>query len=104
MIQPPINTFAGFNRIAQSTDNAVVCMMFTAKWCGPCQSLKPQLGKLKNVYTVDIDVGENGAIADSYSVVDLPTFIVFESGKEVARFWGANQSTAAKVEHWVGRY
>ena len=59
-----------------------VLVDFFATWCGPCKMVAPILdevaeevaGKAK-VYKVDVD------LAQRYSVMSVPTMIVFENGQ-----------------------
>lgn len=66
-----------------------VMVDFFGNWCGPCKQMKPILEDLSeelNISKVDID--SNPEIADKYSVMSLPTFVIFEDGKEKRRKTG----------------
>jgi len=67
---------------------------FYATWCGPCKLAAPIVDKLATefkgkVLIAKLDVDENGAIAQKYGVMSIPTVIIFkqegEELKEVAR-------------------
>jgi thioredoxin 1 len=67
---------------------------FYATWCGPCKLAAPIVDKLATefkgkVLVAKLDVDENGAIAQKYGVMSIPTVILFkqegEELKEVAR-------------------
>ncbi|SGZ48925.1 CIC11C00000005577 [Sungouiella intermedia] len=74
--------------------NKYVVANFTAAWCGPCQALKPIVDKLyedakySKVEIIRVDLDTNGDIASEYSITSVPTFVFFESGKEVERQTG----------------
>lgn len=63
-----------------------VLVDFFATWCGPCKMVAPILdevaeevaGKAK-VYKVDVD--QSPDLAQRYSVMSVPTMIVFENGR-----------------------
>ena len=66
--------------------NVPVLVDFFATWCGPCKMVAPILdevaeevdGKAK-VYKVDVD--QSPGLAQRYSVMSVPTMIVFENGQ-----------------------
>ncbi len=65
-----------------------------SKTCVPCKQMKPILEKLAVEYKgklniVIIDIYEQKALAEQYSILAIPTQIVFDSsGKEVTRHMG----------------
>lgn len=70
-------------------------MVFTAKWCGPCQSQKAMLAKMgwsmgggpdNQIQVVDID--EDKALARRYAVTSLPTLVGIVNGREARRHVG----------------
>ena len=62
---------------------------FYANWCGPCKMITPELERVESavkVVKVDVDQFEN--LAKEYSVMSIPTLILFDNGKEVKRTVG----------------
>ncbi|MHB0938816.1 MAG: thioredoxin [Armatimonadota bacterium] len=67
-----------------------VVVDFWAPWCGPCRMVAPELEKVaaalgEKVKVVKVNVDENSQLAGGMSVMSIPTLIVFNGGKEVAR-------------------
>lgn len=66
-------------------------LYFSAKWCGPCETLGPVMNEVSSVITVDkIDVDNNQELAQKYGVRNIPTVVLLENGRELKRFIGVN--------------
>ena len=69
---------------------------FTAKWCGPCQRIKPLLEKISEgvdksklkIYMIDID--ENDKIAEEFNIKSVPTFYLYKTKKLVGQTGGGD--------------
>jgi thioredoxin 1 len=76
---------------------------FTAKWCGPCQKIKPMILKLKEGLNTDkikfymIDIDDNDELCEKCNVTSVPTFILFKDKKEVGQCKGANIVPVAEL-------
>ena len=64
---------------------AYVLVDFQAKWCRPCQIMKPDIQRLLNeeseLRLIDVDVDASPAIAEAYQVQALPTLHWYKKGK-----------------------
>lgn len=69
---------------------------FTAKWCSPCQKIKPLLEKISEgadksklkIYMIDID--ENDKIAEEFNIKSVPTFFLYKTKKNIGQACGGD--------------
>jgi len=70
-----------------------VLVDFTAVWCQPCKMLDPVVKQLAEewsgqVKVVKLDVDDNPQLAMDYTIMGVPTLILFKGGKPVERVTG----------------
>ncbi|GFI31523.1 MAG: thioredoxin [Lachnospiraceae bacterium] len=62
-----------------------VLVDFWAVWCGPCQMQGPVIEEAAEAYPEikvgKLNVDEQGAVAQKYGVMSIPTLIVFKGGE-----------------------
>ncbi len=71
----------------------VALVDFSATWCSPCRQMAPVIKDLAKKYqgqvsVVEIDINSRSDVATHYMVQSIPTFILFDQGKEIKRFVG----------------
>jgi len=71
-----------------------VLVDFYSDWCPPCKIMLPVIEQIAEKFEGKIKVGkvnidENKELASQYSVMSIPTFIIFKNGESVSRFMGA---------------
>jgi len=69
-----------------------------ATWCSPCRAIEPDIRRLTQQYKDRVDVwkvnvDEEKEIARALGVRGIPTFIIFNSGKELGRVIGAQPTS-----------
>ena len=70
-----------------------VLVDFWATWCKPCLAVAPILEELANEYSdkinfVKLDVDHNAKTAANYSIMSIPTLLIFKNGEPVSHIVG----------------
>lgn len=74
-------------------NNQVVLVDFWAEWCGPCRVLGPTIDELEKEFVdsavvAKLNITENPEASTKYSVMSIPTIIIYKNGEEVERLVG----------------
>jgi thioredoxin len=76
-----------------------VLVDFWAEWCVPCHMVSPVVEDIAREFSdrmtaVKLNVDDNPQTARKFSVMSIPTLIVFKDGQEKARVVGARGKEA----------
>ena len=95
-------TDATFKEVVSTADTPLL-VDFWAEWCGPCKMIAPILEELADEQAGRLAIGkvnvdDNLGVAQEYSVLSIPTLILFKGGEPVARLVGAKPKGALLQE------
>lgn len=85
-----------------------VVVDFWAPWCGPCRKLGPVLDEVaeefkEKIKVVKLNTDENLKTAKEYSIIGLPSLLVFKNGEAVERLVGLmpKSSIVSNIEKYL---
>ncbi|KAI1288807.1 Thioredoxin-like protein 1, partial [Mortierella claussenii] len=106
--RPPVMPVKGIasqedyrNILSNAGATKLVVVMFTAAWCGPCQTIKSIYEKLSNEYHhitfMKVDVDEFEELADEAGITAMPTFQYFKDNQKIAELKGTEATEIEKL-------
>lgn len=83
-----------------------VLVDFWAEWCGPCKAIMPHVEKLAKdrkgkIKVCKFNIDEGTEVPSKYGIQSIPTLIIFQGGKEIARKIGAVSDLSSWVDDEV---
>ena len=90
------------NNFNNAIANGTALVDFYADWCGPCRMVSPIVDEIaeerRDITVGKVNVDDENALAMKYSVMSIPTLIVFKDGQEKTRIVGARPKAAILAE------
>ena len=86
-------TEANFDELVVNQDKIAVLDLW-AEWCGPCRMIGPHIAEMAEEFDGKavigkVDIDSNPAIAQRYSVMNIPTVLYLKNGEIVDKVIGA---------------
>jgi len=80
-----------------------VLVDFWAPWCMPCKIIAPAVERIAEEMGSKLKVSKSNVdeapdIATEFSVLNIPTLVLFKDGKEVSRMIGVNSKEAIEAK------
>ncbi len=72
---------------------------FWGSWCIPCKQMEPVVEQLKKEVDIEVyklNINRNPNISEQENIMGVPTFIIYDKGKEVDRLVGAQALDSLK--------
>lgn len=85
-------TKENFEKEVLKSDVPVLVDMF-ATWCGPCKMMAPVVEEIAGEYegiakVGKVDIDQDSDLAARYSIMSVPTFLIFKNGEVVDKVVG----------------
>lgn len=100
MSKPAVVDDSNFDQVVLQS-KAPVLVDFWATWCGPCRMVAPVVEELAEEYEgrvnfTKLDVDQNPKTASQYSIMSIPTLLIFKNGAPVSNIVGFRPKTDLK--------
>ncbi|QMU78368.1 thioredoxin [Streptacidiphilus sp. PB12-B1b] len=96
---------ADFGVVAEQASLPVLVDLW-ATWCGPCRQVSPALERVAEdlagrIKLVKVDIDKSPLLARRFEVQAVPTLLLLDHGRPIARQTGAAPANA--LRHWLDK-
>jgi len=103
-IMPAIQDVEAYQRVI-AQERATV-LLFSADWCSDCRYLDTYIEEIVTSYSAQfdfysVDRDEQIDLCQSLDVLGIPSFVVYQSGKEIARFVNGKRKFKPEVVEFL---
>lgn len=79
--------------------------VFSADWCPDCMFIKPFLPRLIEKYDtyefIYVDYNQFSELAERWSIMGIPSFVLIENGEEKRRFVSKLRKTEKQIDDFL---
>ena len=92
MSEPIVVNDSDFDQTVLQAERPVL-VDFWAPWCAPCRMVAPVVEELASEYEgkisfAKLDIDQNPRTATKYSIMSIPTLLIFKKGEPVSHIVG----------------
>lgn len=92
-------------KLTEITKSGRVVLEFSADWCPDCRFLDQFLPEIEqdfaNIKFYQIDRDGSIDLAKELQIMGIPSFVVYQDGKEIGRLVNKDRKTKAEVETFL---
>ena len=92
-------------KLDEITAHGRVVLLFSANWCPDCRFLDPFLPEIEKDFSdtkfYKIDRDGSIDIAKELNIFGIPSFVVYQDGKEIGRLVNKDRKTKDEVEKFL---
>jgi len=97
-----IATAAQYEEVKQTKK---VVFVFSADWCPDCRFIEPVLPEIEQTFSeyafYYVDRDQLLDVCQGENVFGIPSFIVYDHGKELGRFVSKDRKTKEEIEQFI---
>ena len=93
------------DKLQEITKSGRVILEFSATWCPDCRFLDPFLPEIEKDFSeakfYKIDRDDSIDVAKKLMIMGIPSFVVYQDGKEIGRLVNKDRKTKDEVENFL---